>query len=118
MRLLILGFAFVSSIASAQSPTVNYCAEQSRAIDAHIAYSDSVIYNHQEGVRQGNTMVYSDAIQIRNQIWQDTLQERYDIRSVAYDEDANLCARIATSAINKVDAILEDYGLQIHEVGR
>ena len=117
MRLLVLSFAFVSSIAYAQSPVVMYCADQSRAIDAHIAYSDAVIYNHQEGVRRGNTMVYSDAIQIRNKIWQDTLQERFDIRSVAYDEDANLCARIAASAINKVDAILEEYGLQLHEVG-
>jgi hypothetical protein len=117
MRLLVLSFTLFSSIAFAQSPTVIYCASQSRAIDAHIAYSDSVIYNHQEGVREGNSMVYSDAIQIRNKIWQETLQERFDIRSVAYNEDGNLCARIAASAISKVDAILEEYGLQTHEVG-
>jgi antitoxin component of RelBE/YafQ-DinJ toxin-antitoxin module len=36
---------------------------------------------------------------------------------MAYDNDANLYARIAKSVINGVYTILEEYGLQIHEVG-
>lgn len=117
MRLFVLGLIFASSTAFGQSATVMYCAEQSKAIDAHIAYADSIIYEREVGVHPGNTMEYDQAIQIRNTIWQATLRETYDIRSVAYNEDASLCARIAASAISKVDAILEENGLQIHEVG-
>lgn len=117
MRLAALVLAFASTSAFAQSAQVFECAHYSHRIDQYIAYSDDVVHNHIEGVRAGNTMQFSEGQRIRNQVWQDTMEERNAIQSIAYLGDVPKCARLAAAAKAKIDAILEENGLQIHEVG-
>jgi hypothetical protein len=117
MRLAALVLAFASTSTFAQTAQVFECAHYSHEIDAYIALSDDVVHNHIEGVRAGNTMQFSEGQRIRNQVWQDTMADRNAIQSIAYLGDVPNCARLAADAKAKIDAILEENGLQAHEVG-
>jgi hypothetical protein len=107
VRIFAVLLCFISFSVHAQSRDILDCAGYTQQIDTEIMNAEYYLHDQEVGVRKENTMTFEEVANIRQKIWQATLQERFDIRHITHLGNVPNCARIAESAINKVRAILD-----------
>jgi hypothetical protein len=109
MRIIALSLLLVSCSAFSQSAQVLECAGYVQKIDEAIMDADNQLHDLQVGVKKDNTIPFEEVANIRQEIWQATITERFDIRHITHLGNVPNCATIAESAINKVRAILDSH---------
>lgn len=112
MKAIAVALMLASSSTFAQSNEVLECARYVSAVDFAIMNADNQLHDHEVGVKPGNTIPFEHIANIRDEIDHETVQDRFDLRSIVHLGNVPICATIATRAVTKINLILRYYGFE------